>query len=389
MMRSTVTKPNAPCGRHPDRLFRLLYLFVNTVTLPLASPHTTLQRTLATLPKIDLHRHLEGSVRLETLLDVAEQYQIDLPERTLEGLRPLVQVMPDDENDAVHFLKKFTVLRRFFCAPEVIRRVAREAVLDAANDNIRYLELRFTPRALARLMNYNYSEVIDWVCDGVRQAQAECRIGVGLIVAVNRHESVIDARQQLYAALNHQADGVVGFDLCGQEAGYPAEPFFPIFVQARRAGLGITIHAGEWVGPANIRAAIQELGAQRIGHGVRIVEDNKIVQLALSSGTTFEVCPTSNVQSGVVYAIAHHPLLDMNYLGLRTTINTDDPAISAITLSAELAVAVEQLGMTLPAVRQALLRSAEAAFLSDADRQQLIAQIQDELPDAASTPDEH
>jgi len=341
---------------------------------------STLHRYFAALPKIDLHRHLEGSVRLETLIHVADQYALDLPVRTVEALRPHVQVMSDDENDAVHFLKKFAMLRRFFCAPEVIRRVAREAVIDAARDNVSYLELRFTPHALSRLMNYGYTDVVGWVSEGVRQAQAECSIDVGLIVAVNRHESLLDAELQLQAALDHQNDGVVAFDLCGQESGYPAEPFFDIFQRARRAGLGITIHAGEWWGPVNVRAAIQDLGAERIGHGVRIIEDNDVVQLALTSGTTFEVCPTSNVQSGVVYTFEHHPILDMNYLGLRTTLNTDDPSISGITLTDELTIAVEQLGMSIADIQRAMRRSAEAAFLPPDKRQLLIQRLHGELP---------
>ena len=346
--------------------------------MPLST--STLHRYLAALPKIDLHRHLEGSIRIGTLIDVADQYNLDLPVRSVEALRPYVQVMPGDENDSVHFLKKFTMLRRFFCAPEVIRRVAREAVIDAAQDNVKYLELRFTPRALARLMNYAYADVVSWVCEGMQQAQAECSIEVGLIVAVNRHESLPEAEQQLRAARDYQDRGVVAFDLCGQESGYPAEPFFDIFQQARQIGLGITIHAGEWGGPNNVRAAIQDLGAQRIGHGVRIIEDNKVTQLALSSGTTFEVCPTSNVQSGVVYALAHHPILDMNYLGLRTTLNTDDPAISGITLTDELTIAVEQLGMSIADIQWAMRRSAEAAFLPNDKRQQLLRNFPGTLP---------
>jgi len=351
--------------------------------VPLAT--STLHRYLAALPKIDLHRHLEGSVRLETLIDVAEQHALDLPMRTVEALRPHVQVIPGDENDSVHFLKKFTMLRRFFCAPEVIRRVAREAVIDAAHDNISYLELRFTPHALSRLMNYAYTDVVGWVAEGVRQAKAECTIDVGLIVAVNRHESLLDAELQLQAALDHQDNGVVALDLCGQESGYPAEPFFGLFQQARQAGLGITIHAGEWDGPHNVRAAIQGLGAQRIGHGVRVVEDTSVIQLALNSGTTFEVCPTSNVQSGVVYAFENHPIMDMNYLGMRTTINTDDPSISAITLTDELTVAVEQLGMSIADIQRAMRHSAEAAFLPPDKRQALIQRLQGELPNRITT----
>ncbi len=332
-----------------------------------------LRAYFAALPKIDLHRHLEGAIRIETLLDVALRYGIDLPGYTIEALRPRVQVMPNDGNDAVHFLKKFTTLRTFFRAPDVIRRIAREAVIDAALDNICYLELRFTPRAMARLMNFSYDEVIGWVSEGVRQAQTGCPIGVGLIVSVNRHESLREAERQLRAAVDHRKDGVVGFDLCGQEWDYPAEPFFDLFRQAASAGLGLTLHAGEWAGPRNVRAVIERLGVHRVGHGVRIIEDSSVVRLALEMGTTFEVSITSNVQSGVVYETEHHPVLDMTRLGLKTTFNTDDPSISAITLTDELTLAVERLGMTPAGIHQALIRSAQAAFMPDAERAGLIA----------------
>src|SRR5262249_740562 len=154
-------------------------------------------------------------------------------------------------------------------------------------------------------------------------------------------ETIQEGMRALRTALEYRDRGVVAVDLAGQEAGYPATPFFGLFAEARQEGLGITIHAGEWSGPRNIRDAIEVIQAQRIGHGVRVVEDSSVVQLAREAGTTFEVCPTSNIQSGVVPSVEHHPLRDMSYLGLRTTINTDDPAISDITLSHELALATE------------------------------------------------
>lgn len=335
-----------------------------------------LRAYFAALPKIDLHRHLEGSIRLSTLLEVGRQYHIDLPANTLHELRPYVQFTAADTNDAAHFLKKFSVLRRFFCAPDVIRRVAQEAVIDAALDHVQYLELRFTPRALAGLMNFNYHDVIGWVIEGVQEAQREHAITVGLIVAVNRHEGARDAERQLRAAIEHRSRGVVGFDLCGQEFGYPADSFFEVFREASQEGLGITIHAGEWAGPRNVRDAIERIGARRIGHGVRIIEDSSATQLALETDTTFEVCLTSNVQSGVIYALEHHPIQDMKYLGLRTTLNTDDPAISAITLTEELALAVERLKLTVTDVQHMLLRSAEAAFTSPDKRAQMAATLQ-------------
>lgn len=338
------------------------------------------------LPKVELHRHLEGSIRLETLVDVAQQYNLDLPARTVEGLRSYVQMTPTDTHDAAHFLGKFSILRRFFCSPEVIRRVAREAVIDAALDNVRYMELRFTPNALARLNNYTFDEVTEWVCQAIEEAQTGSDIKVRLIISMNRHESIHDGERQMRAAVDHKKHGVVGLDLCGQEVGYPAEPFYEIFRHARQEGLGISLHAGEWDGPRNVREAIEQIGATRIGHGVRVIEDSDVIQLALDAGTTFEVCLTSNVQSGVIRAAEQHPLLDMNLIGLHTTLNTDDPAISNITLSDELAMAVERLGLTVSDVRHSILRSARAVFLPSAERDMLVKDFETALVGVNVTP---
>ncbi len=339
---------------------------------------------LTALPKIELHRHLEGSVRLQTLVDVAQQYKIELPATDLEGLRAYVQIMPDSPMDSVHFLSKFNLLRRFYYSQEVIERVAREAVEDAVADNVKYMELRFTPKALSKLMDFSFGDVVKWVCTAVKQAQVNTDIKVRLIVSMNRHEGANDGERALNAALDFRNQGIVGIDLAGQESGYGAVPFYPLFDRAKQAGLGITVHAGEWAGPGNIRDAITMMGAQRIGHGVRIVEDSVIAGLARERGTTFEVCPTSNIQSGAVAGVANHPLRDMASLGLRTTINTDDPSVSNIKLSDELVLANEQLGLTLEDIKRTIMNAAQCAFLPEAERAALVTYFSDAL-----TPNSH
>jgi adenosine deaminase len=337
--------------------------------------HPDLRSYLAALPKIELHRHLEGAIRLQTLVEVAREHDLDLPARSAEGLRAHVQITPADTLDSVHFLSKFAILRRFFVSPEVIKRVAREAVADAARDNIRYMELRFTPKALAKLMNYPFDEVVRWVADAVREEQAKHPIQVRLIVAVNRHESIGEAERQIVAAVAHRRDGVVGVDLCGQEVGFSAAPFLPIFREAHQDGLGITIHAGEWDTAHNIGYAIEHIGASRIGHGVRVLENSSVVMMARLVGVTFEVCPTSNLQSGVIKQIERHPIREMMEIGLRTTLNTDDPAISNITLTDEYHTAIERLGITIENVRQAVRHAAEASFLPMLERERLAVEI--------------
>jgi adenosine deaminase len=340
---------------------------------------------LTALPKIELHRHLEGSVRLETLVDTARTYKIELPAMDIEGLRSYVQITPDSPMDSAHFLGKFNLLRRFYYSEEVITRVAREAVEDAAADNIKYMELRFTPKALSRLMNFSFRDVVKWVCNGVDAATAKHDIRVKLIVSMNRHETVKDGERAVEAAFEARSRGIVGLDLAGQEAGYDGRTFAPLFKEAREKGMGVTIHAGEWAGPTNIRDAVKLMGAQRIGHGVRVVEDHRIVQLALQMGTTFEVCPTSNAQSGAVQRLDQHPLRDMYELGLKTTINSDDPSISNITLSDELALSINRLRMTLDDVKRNIINAAQSAFLPDDERAQLVAYFSDALTPIGQT----
>ncbi len=343
--------------------------------MPSSLPNPAARAVLASLPKIDLHRHLEGSLRLTSLREIALQYALDVPAASLDALRPYVQ-MAAGERSFRQFLAKFDVLRRFYQSPEIIRRLAYEVVEDAAHDNVRYLELRFTPAALANARKYALAEVTDWVIAAVADAGRDHPgLQVRLIVSLNRHESVGVAEQVAQIAADRQAQGVVGLDLAGDEVNFTAESFRGVFQAAGQAGLGRVAHAGEWTGAATVRDAIEHLGVQRVGHGVRVVEDPAVAALARERGISFEVCLTSNYQSGVVSALSAHPLPAMNALGLRTTLNTDDPGVSGITLTDEYQSAVEVLGLSLPNLHQALLTAAEASLLPPAERATLVTQF--------------
>ncbi|MBZ0281471.1 MAG: adenosine deaminase [Anaerolineae bacterium] len=328
-----------------------------------------------TLPKIELHRHLEGSVRLETLVDIARDAGIEMPEYDIETLRPFVQMMPSEKRDHLHFLSKFHTLRQFFRSPEIIKRVAREVVLDCAADNIRYLELRFTPRALSSVMGCSYDEVIRWVCETASETAAENNMQVRFILSMNRHESLEIGQQVLQAAIDYRDLGIVALDLAGNEDGHPAAPFRDIFERARGEGLGVTAHAGEWDGTQSIRDAVEHLGAQRIGHGVRAFEDEQMIEWLIEHKTVLEICPTSNVHSGVVADWTAHPLQKLFNNHVLTTINTDDPLVSNITLSDEIARAVQYMGMTLADIKTQIRTAAAAAFLPDSDRAALVAKF--------------
>ncbi len=335
-----------------------------------------LTAAIQTLPKIDLHRHLEGSVRLETLVEIAREYDIEMPEYDIELLRPFVQMMPGETRNSQHFLAKFQTLRQFFRSPEIIRRITREAIADAAADHIKYLELRFTPRALSNILQCPFEAVIEWVCATVEEAATAYDIQVRLILSMNRHESVEIGRQVLEAAIAYRNRGIVAVDLAGNEQDFPAAPFRPLFEEAKASGLGVTVHAGEWAGAQNVREAVEHLGADRVGHGVRVVEDPALVDWLIDRGIVLEICPTSNVQSGVVEDWPLHPLSRLFRQGVMTTINTDDPVVSGITLTNEMSRAVEHMAFSMSDVRQNILNAARSAFLPDAERQRLVRRFE-------------
>lgn len=334
--------------------------------------------TYRALPKVELHRHLEGSLRLDTMVDIARQHGIEIPDDVLR-LSTLVQVQEEDKFNFQNFLSKFNTLRMFYRSPEVIHRVTREAIEDAAKDNVRYMELRFTPVALSRAERFPLHDVIDWVITSTNEAAKKNNIIVKLIASVNRHESADLAEQVAWLAAEHLKDGIVALDLAGSEAEYPAAPFMGVFKEAKQAGLHVTIHAGEW-GPAeHIREAVEEFGAERVGHGVRVLEDKNITALVRERQTALEVCITSNYQSGVVASLEAHPLMEMVNAELNVTINTDDPSISRITLSHEYYAACEELHMQQNALRKRIVAAAQAGFLSNAEKETLVLKLSNDL----------
>jgi adenosine deaminase len=336
------------------------------------------------LPKVELHRHLEGSLRLETLVEVAQQHGI------AEGrlLSQLVQVSRSEPHTIQNFLSKFETLRLFYRTPEIIGRITREVITDAAADNVRYLELRFTPAALCKARGFAMAEVIDWVIAGMRQAQTAGGPITRLIVSINRHEPPALAEQAIQLAAERMSLGVVGIDVAGNEADHAdLERFAGMLAEAHRAGLGLTIHAGEWGGAENVAQAINRYQADRIGHGVRVMEDAAVVAQARDAGIPFEVCLTSNLQSGVAASLPGHPFRRMLAAGLNIMLNTDDPSISQITLGHEYQLACEELGIPLAVLKQCLLAGAQAAFLAETEREALSQRLGVEFDRAAAAPD--
>jgi adenosine deaminase len=317
-------------------------------------------------------------MRLKTMLEIARTHGITVPVGT-DPLSNLVQVQASEPDTVQNFLAKFNTLRMFYRSPEIIHKVTREAVEDAAKDNVIHLELRFEPVALSRAERFPLGEVMDWVCESANKAAMEFGLSVILIASVNRHESVELAEQVAWLAAGRIGHGILGLDIAGNEAEFSAVPFLGVFKEASQAGLKLTVHAGEWAGAANVQEALETLNAERIGHGVRVMEDPNTVALARERGTAFEVCVTSNFQTGVVQSIQEHPIMKMLKAGLNVTIGSDDPSILQITLASEYRRICESLGMEQPVLKERILAAARASFLTKAERDILEEQLRREL----------
>jgi adenosine deaminase len=336
------------------------------------------------LPKVELHRHFEGSLRLETLVEIAREHDLDMP-HTLEGLRPLVQVT-DDPPEMHAFLAKFNVLRHFYRSPEIIRRLAYEIVEDAAKDNVHYMELRFSPQALSRIRGFELEDATDWVIAAVEQAQKDYDIIVKLIVTLVRHEPVKQARHVAEIAFERHNQGIVGLDLAGDEINHSSLPYCEIFLDAKKQGMGVTIHAGEWLGAEEVRTAIERLGADRIGHGVNIVMDSEVVQLVRKHNVALEICLTSNMQTGSIVRLPQHPIKDFLDMQVPVTLNTDDPTVSNITLTDEYQIALSQVGLSYRDLYRMMFTAVDTAFLSAREKEGLRQYFREHLPTVSDIP---
>lgn len=316
-------------------------------------------------PKVDLHRHLEGSIAAETLVAVAAKYGGRLPACTVEELRPYVQ-MDHEAASFATFLKKFLVYRGFYTCREAIEQIAYTAVQDAARDNVKYLELRYSPSHFAG-KKFREEDVIVWINSALQRAAADCGVVVAPILTISRDYGLELATHTVSYVVALERGFFYGLDIAGDEVNNPAGPFAGLFALAKRSGLKLTIHAGEAGGPENVRQAVEDFGADRIGHGVRSIEDADVVDLLRDKNVLLELCLTSNVHTGVVPAIESHPIRRLMERGVAVCINTDDPSISATTLSAEYVEAVTRLGFTEAELKRLNLQALDHAFHPDTD----------------------
>jgi adenosine deaminase len=321
-------------------------------------------------PLVELHRHLDGNVRLETVIDLARQHEVDLPADTVEGIRPYVQIV-GREPSLMDFIAKFEMLRRVMVDYDAVRRIVRENLEDAVREGIDYVELRFSPAFMAEYHGLDTFGVAEAACDALEESRG-LPVKAKLIGIISRHYGAERGWTELEAAIRGRDRGIVALDLAGDEAGFPGELFVDHFRKAREAGLRVIAHAGEAAGAESVRQAVLGLGAERIGHGVRSIEDPGVLELLAERGIPLEVCPTSNVQTSTVPDYASHPLPALLARGLAVTLNTDDPSISGIDLAHEYRIAQEELGLSEDDLRKMQENAVAAAFLSPEERDDLL-----------------
>jgi adenosine deaminase len=298
--------------------------------------------TIRALPKAELHLHLDGSVRPETAVELAADAGIEL---TLDEARSRM-IGPERCADQAELLRFFDLPIALLQTREALQRVSGELVDDLAADGVRYAEIRWAPR-LHLERGLGVAEVIEAVAAGIasRAAARGPRTPlVGLVVtAMRSHPPAANVElASLAAAFGHP---VVGFDLAGPEAAYPAPPHALAFLTARDAGLELTAHAGEIPGPGRVRETL-DFGVRRIAHGVTAQGDPDLLAILRERDITLDLCPTSNVQAGIVRSVAEHPVAELHRAGVSVTISTDDRTVTGTTLTAELARCAAELALT-------------------------------------------
>lgn len=318
------------------------------------------------LPLIDLHRHLDGNIRPQTIWSLAQKHDIVLPETNFEDFIPHVQVQ-GSESDLLAFLSKLDWGVAVLKTLDDCKRIAYENVEDAYNAGIHYAELRFSPYYMAMNNNLDVADVVAAVIDGVKDASKTYDVQINLIGILSRTFGVEKCQAELDALLAHK-DHLIAVDLAGDEYNFPGEMFVSHFKQVQKAQLNVTVHAGEAAGAESIWQAINQLHATRIGHGVACRTDEKLMDYMLQHDIAIESCLTSNFQTGTIKDLSQHPIKQFLAKGLLVCLNTDDPGVQGIELKNEYNIARNTLGFNDKEIMQLQENSLKACFLSASEK---------------------
>jgi adenosine deaminase len=337
------------------------------------------EELLRALPKTDLHCHLDGSLRLATLLDLAEKQQVKLPADTPEGLAKAIH-MGETCASLEDYLVAFDVTLAVLQTEEALYRAAYELAADCAAENVRYLEVRYSP-VLHTRRGLKPTTIVDAVLDGLRHAKRDAGIKSNVIICGIRHMDPQTSVRLAELAVAYKGKGVVGFDLAGAEEGHPARHHREAVQLILDNNVNVTIHAGEAYGPDSIAQAVHKCGAHRIGHGVRLRESGDLLNYVNDHRIPLEMCPSSNVQTGSVPDFASHPLKFYFDFGLRVTVNTDNRLITDTSVTKELLLAHREMGFTLEDLCTVLVQGFKSTFLPFREKQDLLRAVNAEIAD--------
>jgi adenosine deaminase len=345
--------------------------------VPFRMPKTIPLEVIEKLPKTDLHVHLDGSLRLKTILDLADKQRVELPARDEDGLRKAMN-LGQNCGSLVEYLKAFDVTLRVMQTEDALERIAYELAEDAARENVRYMEVRYSPMLHTR-RGLKLTNVVEAVLAGLRAAQTDLRVESNVIICGIRNVSPESSLEMAELAVAYKNRGVVGFDLAGAEYDHPAKHHRNAFQLVRDNNINVTIHAGEAYGPESIAQAVHVCGAHRIGHGCRLRENGDLLHYVNDHRIPLECCPSSNVQTGAIRDLASHPLKLYFNLGLRVTVNTDNRLVTDTTASKELWLCHTQMGLTLADLKQIVLAGFKSAFMPFHVKQQYLRTVSEEL----------
>jgi len=339
---------------------------------------------LRRLPKTELHCHLDGSLRVETILDLAHEQKVRLPADDPESLRRHV-VVPEDCKSLVDYLKAFEITLSVMQEASALTRVAYELVEDCAKENVRYLEVRYSP-ILHTARGLRLTHIVDAVLDGLNAAEKDFGVKTGVIICGMRNINPETSYRLAELAIAYKNRGVVAFDLAGAEEDYPAKKHKDAFFLILKNNINCTLHAGESYGPESIHQAIHYCGAHRIGHGTRLKEDGDLLNYVNDHRIPLEICLTSNVQTKAVKSFEEHPLRFYYDYGLRTTICTDNRLMSDTTITKELYRAHEYLGFTMNEIVDLIVFGFKSAFLPYRAKVKLLRSVFEEINRLALEP---